>query len=1100
MTILRFVLLCCLVVSVAAVPAFGGNPNWPNAPDEDPRLEPPNDAGFENRWDLLSYIPDAALGTIRPEEIPLGSGIHADRAYQVTLGSPDVVIAVLDSGIHWESIDLIDKFYINRGEAPLPQGSGKYDANGDGSFDIRDYNGDPRVTDANANGRIEPGDLIRLFSDGVDDDNNGYVDDIAGWDFFHHDNDPYDDTRYGHGTGESKGAAAAVNDGHGAVGVCPLCQILPVRVGDSFVAESNPFAQGVVFAVDSGAQVILEALGTVNNTPFGRDAVAYAIDRGVSFAASAADENSYHHNFPATYNRTVHTNNILYDTIPDMSKATTFMALDACTNYGPKITVSAASSNCSSGATGRMGGALGMIYSRALQVGLDPPLSPAEVFGIVTSTADDIYDPDGEFNILKYKSLPGWDKFFGHGRLNIRAAVDSIGPETVAPEAYLDSPGWFEIVDPNQPLDLFGYAYARRASGFSATVEVMAGLEPQGDWILVSRFSDQKAPIKGYLGTLDLRKLDWSKATAHDASDHHAVLVRITVRDTLGNSTVYYHSFFALADPDWAEGFPKYLGASGEVSSVMEDLDGDGVFELITPTSEGIVRVFNDQGDPLPGWPAWTGALPGQDPNSEQNYLGSAAYTSGALFPLRHQTIQFGVAVGDLEGNGGKDIVVSTLNGEVYAWDAGGNLKAGFPLAIDPTNSENPAWRVQRGIFSPPVLVDLDHDAGKDLEIVVAAMDQWVYAWHHDGTPLAGWPVLCRDEGAQKARIVSTPAVGDLDGDGEPEVVVTTNEGYADTGRMYAIRAAGYEHPQSAYVPGWPVSLFTIMDDYLPYIGQGTPASPALADIDDNGDVEVVINSGVGIPMLYDGDGTRLRVMSPFTIGLQNGTYELAMGTLNSNCVFADLKGDGRLAVINGGVGLFAALQAGLSGMRIPSEYLVGAWHADTGTRLRHWPNILEDTQLGNSHAVADIDGDDLVEVITGSGGHYLHAYNYYGQEPEGWPKFTGGWITNTPSVGDMDGDGLLEVAIMTREGYLFVWNTLGPADGDVQWSSYAHDPRNTGNYHTPLSPQAGPAQRAAKRTMINEPASHRMYNDADRDENEADDSQAATPGTQCGT
>ena len=94
-------------------------------------------------------------------------------------------------------------------------------------FDVSDYRDDPRIAptvagekcfsdgnrtmmgadrikgDVNRNCILDPGDLIAMFSDGVDDDANGYTDDIAGWDFFKNDNDPYDDTRYGHGTGEA---------------------------------------------------------------------------------------------------------------------------------------------------------------------------------------------------------------------------------------------------------------------------------------------------------------------------------------------------------------------------------------------------------------------------------------------------------------------------------------------------------------------------------------------------------------------------------------------------------------------------------------------------------------------------------------------------------------------------------------------------------------------------------------------------------------------------------------------------------------------------------------------------------------------------------
>ena len=77
--------------------------------------------------------------------------------------------------------------------------------------------------DENQNGMLDPHDLILKCSDGNDDDGNGYVDDISGWDFFMDDNDAYDDTRFGHGNGEARDSAAAGNDGRGDIGVCPDC-------------------------------------------------------------------------------------------------------------------------------------------------------------------------------------------------------------------------------------------------------------------------------------------------------------------------------------------------------------------------------------------------------------------------------------------------------------------------------------------------------------------------------------------------------------------------------------------------------------------------------------------------------------------------------------------------------------------------------------------------------------------------------------------------------------------------------------------------------------------------------------------------------------
>lgn len=1054
-SIYRFLFSLFLLIAVFPLGSSrAANPNWPNGPEQNPRDEPPDDPDFGGAWNLISYIPDAALETVREAELALGSGIHADRAWQVTIGSPEVVIAVTDSGIFWDTHDLINKLYLNQGELPLPEGSPVYDANGDGSFDIRDYDGDSRVYDSNGNGRIDPGDMIQIFSDGVDDDANGYLDDICGWDFFRHDNNPFDDTGFHHGTSEASLAAAEGNNGANGIGVCPRCRVLPIRVSDSYVADVNHFGQGVIFAVDSGAAVVLEALGTITNTPFAAAALDYAYDHGVSIAASAADENSFHHNFPACYNRTVQIDNLLYDP-EDMAEAYTFMALDTCTNWGPKTTVSGASRSCSSGSTGLLGGALGLIYSRAVEIDLDPPLSTDEVFGIVGMSATDVYLPEGAVDPFVYHTLEGWDKYTGHGRLNCRQAVDLVTPTTIPPEVHLDSPRWFELVDPDlSEIPIVGYVDARRAASYSYRLEAQAGIEPDPEgWVLFAEAADLTAPIDGLLGTIDPSQIPLEKAVSIEASDHHAVLVRVTVVDSLGNQVQHYHSFFIHGDPDWATGFPKYLGASGEASPLMADLNNDQIFELVVAANDGQVHAFTAQGAELAGWPVRVNLIPGQNPESS-NYLGSPAYLTGAVDGEVRQGFLSGAAVGDLEADGEADVVVGTVDGEVYAWRADGSLREGFPVAMDPAHQQPLEASIDYGFMSYPVLVDLDQD--QTLEIVIAGMDMYVYAWHGDGSEVSGWPVLCRNED-QLARIIATPALADLDGDDRYELVVGTEEVLGDTGRVYALRPEGNNHPDGPFMPGWPVHLPGFLLDYLPFFGCGVPSSAVAFDYDGDGDDEITVNAGIYWPLILDGDGTQLAMMSPWVFSFLNGTIDPIAAKLNANYAVADLDGSGRLAILTSGLGLRMGIQMAFPSKRINADSLLLAWYADDGRQLRTYPQVYEDVLFVGAMAVADLNGDGRPEIIGGSGGHYLHAYDVEGNEPDGWPKFNGGWIIQTPSVGDMDGDGYFEVAVQTREGYLFVYDTSGPADGDLQWASHQHDQYNTGNYGFPLPEQSGP-------------------------------------------
>jgi uncharacterized protein (TIGR03382 family) len=109
---------------------------------------------------------------------------------------------------------------------------------------------------------------------------------------------------------------------------------------------------------------------------------------------------------------------------------------------------------------------------------------------------------------------------------------------------------------------------------------------------------------------------------------------------------------------------------------------------------------------------------------------------------------------------------------------------------------------------------------------------------------------------------------------------------------------------------------------------------------------------------------------------------------------------------------------------------------------------------------VADLDGDGNPEVIQGSAGTLIHAFDQFGAEPAGWPKHAGGWILGSAAIGDADGDGWLDVWTGTRDGYLIGWRTTAPADTAYRgWVGFRNDPHNTGNCHTELRTYEGPAE-----------------------------------------
>ncbi len=297
----------------------------PNDPDYD-SAEP--DGGgtstnlYDERFDLFGF-PSARTPSARYLDGPHAgraqvSGFNAAGAWKVTRGDPTVDVAILDTGINWGTAGLRTKVALNQGELPRPQradGSeaSAYDANGDGAFDVDDYAHDPRVGSGEPTGE----DLIHAFSDGTDADANGYVDDIAGWDFFDDDNDPADASSYfaaeNHGTGRTEEAVERGNDAQGSIGVCPGCRFVPLRVWDTFVSDQNSFAMAITYATDNGVEVIEGADGGLYHSAFAEAATRYAYAHGVAQLYSGDDLNTGNHNFPGAYDHT----QLVQGTVPD---------------------------------------------------------------------------------------------------------------------------------------------------------------------------------------------------------------------------------------------------------------------------------------------------------------------------------------------------------------------------------------------------------------------------------------------------------------------------------------------------------------------------------------------------------------------------------------------------------------------------------------------------------------------------------------------------------------------------------------------------------------------------------------------------------------
>jgi hypothetical protein len=290
----------------------------------------------------------------------------------------------------------------------------------------------------------------------------------------------------------------------------------------------------------------------------------------------------------------------------------------------------------------------------------------------------------------------------------------------------------------------------------------------------------------------------------------------------------------------------------------------------------------------------------------------------------------------------------------------------------------------------------------------------------------------------RREKIVSTPAVGDLDGDGRPEIVVGSGGDREGLVAAYALRGQGTAHPAGPVLPGWPVELTVMRSDLLPTLASGLTMTPLLVDVDGDADDEVVIYGVTGTTVALidhrEPEGPRRLAalsMAPSPGSDLRGTSFLA-GT--GSAMLADTDADGVPEVYAPLLPFRMLTLRNKPGVPLDVPLALGGWELRPGSgaervsMLETWPRRMEDLMLLARPAAVDVDGDGTQEVVMGSGGYLLHAFHRAAGEAAGFPKFTGGWTFSAPAAGDLDGDGRLELVSVTREGYLWAWRTGGVA------------------------------------------------------------------------
>jgi hypothetical protein len=816
------------------------------------------------------------------------------EAWDITTGSPKVVVAVIGTGVDVNHPDLKGNIWVNPGEIP---GNGK------------------------------------------DDDGNGYVDDVRGWDFGDGDADVYpsgSSDYAGHETMVSGVIAAVGNNGIGSCGVTWSCKIMALRVSDNFT--SAEVAAAVRYAADNGARIVNMSFGSDDLGPEGdpvvKEAMDYAFGKGVLLVAAAGNDDTDRPKYPAAY----------YDVLAvaatdgeDMRAR--WLNGTAGSSFGLWVDLAAPGTDM---ATCTLGGKYtagdGTSFSSpyvagvaALLLSQRPSLTPMEIRAVLENTSDPI----------DYSSMDPNLGYLGTGRVNAYKAL--LGVDTRYPLGEIVEPGPRAefAAEANQiPIVVFvhGDAYRVEFKGYGQDEWRQIGQSPEG-------------PNAAYDGPIHLSILNPGVGS---------YVLRLSVT-TNGRSHVDQGTFGVPAGAE-RRGWPSALSGKDAPyfvfysSPVCLDIDADGRPEVIQPA---LWETTTDYGNATYAW--------NQDGNSATGWPRELDGYSTPLTPV----------VGDIDGDADLEVVTVTEGGSLYAWHA----ESGKPASGK--------WPVSLGSWDAvvpcsPVLADLDGDGASEVLVAATGSTNMLYAVRGDGKLL--WsriytvhgPISAADmdrDGNVEIALCGYAAatsniytyildhqgqmlkkwkggsdmgtvISDLDADGKSEVVFCTEDSvkavHLDGSTLWTTKAPGA------------------------FSGSG---AISVGDLDGDGKKEVFVSTLVDsgsfqYTLVYAFD-CRGRPLS------EAGFPKTILGyAVSSEPLIGDLDGDGRKELLVGAAG--ASLMA---------------WRLD-GRIVAGFPRLGVATDYYVTPSLCDVDQDGLTEILLGGEDgrfHLIDLPSRYGSDSMEW-------------------------------------------------------------------------------------------------------------------
>jgi len=877
--------------------------------------------------------------------------INSEQAWNSSTGSSSVVVAVVDTGVDRNHEDLQGNIWVNGGE---------------------------------------------VAGNKIDDDGNGFVDDINGWNFYSYNKETMDD--YGHGTHVAGTIGAVGNNAKGVVGVNWNVKIMPVKfLGSDGSGSVSSGISALAYAAENGANVINNSWGGGAYQPVD-DAVSYAHSLGVTVVSAAGNSavDALNHS-PARSRDTITVSaSDINDNIASFS------------NFGPKIDVGAPGVNilslkasispmCTSSKT------VGINYCRVSGTSMATP-HVAGLAALILSKHPD-WKPEEIRQVLRQTSQnPGgedWSSDFGYGLINAAMAI-----------ALTEPPPITRILSPsNANLFLGKPSYTFTVSGIAETRSSSVS------WEIFEGVGNSPAvwESKGSGNTTSVN------VPITISGETRTLVYKLVVKDPVmgleGEDRIKVSFISAGPDSEIQSAWevPPMVSPSGyeDYHDEVGDINGDGQLEIIQVQGyPGKVYAWDINGNLLPGWPA------------DINLSGYFPYGASAA------------QLEDVDGDSVKEIIfvqeysdpswnsskkTGAFTEKIWVLKGNGTSAAGWPKTID--------WRVF-GSSTPPVVSDLEGDGTK--EIVYYGL-----GWDFDGQTFTGIQEVNvfsaqgqqRDLWPKKVNLASNSVfqpgfvVSDLDRDGEKEIVVAFDQ--LTTDGLHQVHAYS---PGGEMIAGWPKN-FTKEE-------LTQPKGLSVGDLDKDGLQEIVFTAGNWQPAtsVYSTYITVLKgkegsVMSGWPQVLQDPTgviksYDLFSG----RPILADIDGNGSEEIVftrrTDEIGNNNTFEFGLNALSFNGQMVLNTPpEGRTGLRLQ---------------AAGDLDDDGIDELLTQDGSIFRAGQKI-------WEKSDYDVILNR--IADVDKDGKTELIGFGFDRKMFIilnYSGKSPINGFQTWPQRMHDPQNT--------------------------------------------------------